>query len=40
MKKCNDILELFLYKARMGNRNSGKVLELDEPIYTGKFFNS
>lgn len=38
--KCKDILELFLYKERMGNKNNGLVLELDNPIYTGKFFNS
>ncbi len=39
-KKCNDILETFLYRERMGNTNDGKALEFNEPIYTGEFFNS
>lgn len=37
--KCKDILELFLYKEKMGNTHNGISLELKEPIYTGKFFN-
>lgn len=39
MAKCKDILELFLYKQKMGNTHNGISLELKEPIYTGKFFN-
>lgn len=40
IKKCKDILELLLYKEKMGNKNDGKTLELNDYIYMGHFFNS
>ena len=39
MIKCKEILELYLYKEKMGNKDNGLTFELNDSIYTGKFFN-